>query len=109
MNGDIKLPDLDLDHNDEYDCCWALVDSGAGVNVARKGQFAKASPVKAPPVILTTANGAKLPNSGAVQVVTKSKEGIETSRIFYEAPVEMPILAVADFTKEGPAGSTTGF
>ena len=108
-NGDIKLPDIDLDNNDEYDCCWALVDSGAGVNVARQGQFADATPVKAPPVILTTANGAKLPNSGAVRVATKSKEGIETSRIFYEAPVEMPILAVAELTKEGPAGSTTGF
>ena len=41
-------------------------------------------------------------------MATKSKEGIETSRIFYEAPVEMPILAVAELTKEGPAGSTTG-
>ena len=39
-NGDIKVPDIDLDTNDEYDCCWALVDSGAGVNVARKEQFA---------------------------------------------------------------------
>jgi hypothetical protein len=108
-NGDIKLPDIDLDNNDEAYCCWALVDSGAEVNAARKGQFADATPVNAPPVLLTTANGAKLPNSGAVRVVTKSKEGIETSRIFYEAPVEMPILAVAELTKEGPVGSTTGF
>ena len=108
VTGDIKLPDLDLDHNDEYDCCWALVDSGAGVNVAREGQFAKARPVEAAPVILTTANGAKLPNSGAVRMFTKSKERIETSRIFYEAPVEMPILAAAELTKEGPVGSTSG-
>ena len=107
--GDLKLPGLDLGHNDENDCCWALVDSGAAVNVARKGQFAKACPAEAPPIILTTANGAKLPNSGAVRVVKKSKEGSETSRIFYEAPVEMPILAVAELTKEGPVGSTTGF
>ena len=51
--------------------------------------------MEAPQIILTTANGAKLPNSGAVRVVAKSKEGIETSRIFDEALVEMPILAVA--------------
>ena len=108
-SGEIHLPDVNLENNDEYECCWALVDSGAGVNVARKGQFANVCPVEAPPIVLSTASGAKLPNSGAVQVVTKSKEGIETRRTFYEAPVEMPILAVAELTKESPEGSTTRF
>ena len=44
-----------------------------------------------------------------MKVDTMSKEGIRTERIFYKAPVEMPILAVAELTKEGPGGSTTGF
>ena len=44
-----------------------------------------------------------------MRIETKSKEGIATTRTFYKAPVEMPILAVAELTKEGNRGSTTGF
>ena len=37
INGDVKLPDLNMeDTNSEYDCCWALVDSGAGVICATR-------------------------------------------------------------------------
>ena len=50
-----------------------------------------------------------MPNSGAMRVETRSKEDIVTNRVFYKAPVEMPILAVAELTKEGLLGSTTGF
>ena len=98
-----------MENDHEYECVWALVDSGAEVNVAKAGQFAHAKTVDAPEVMLTTANGANLPNSGAMRVQTVSKEGISTERTFYKAPVEMPILAVAELTKEGPGGSTTGF
>ena len=107
--GKIKLPDLDLDNNDEYECVWALVDSGAGVNVAKGDQFECAEDVEAPPVFLTTANCEHMPNSGAMKVQTMSKEGIVTDRTFYKAPVDMPILAVTELTKEGPQGSTIGF
>ena len=108
-SGAIRLPDLNLDNNDEYECCWALVDSGAGVNVAKDDQFVDGVDVEAPPVILSTADGALLPNSGAMKVTTRSKEGITVERTFYKAPVAMPILAVAELTKEGVMGSTTGF
>ena len=97
--GKIKLPDLDLDNNSDYECVWALVDSGAGVNCAKGGTFSDAVDVNAPPVILTTANGTHMPNHGAMKVKTKSKEGIVTDRTFYKAPVEMPILAVAELAK----------
>ena len=107
--GKIKLPDLDLDNDKDYECVWALVDSGAGVNVARGDQFSCAEDVEAPSVFLTTANGEHMPNSGAMRVQTMSREGITTKRTFYKAPVDMPILAVAELTKEGPQGSTTGF
>lgn len=33
-NGELTLPDIELESNDEYDCCWALVDTGAGLNCA---------------------------------------------------------------------------
>ena len=50
------MPDLNLENNEEYECVWALVDSGAGVNVAKDRQFAGARNVSAPEVVLTTAN-----------------------------------------------------
>ena len=34
-DGTIRLPDLDLETDDDYTHVWALVDSGAGANVAR--------------------------------------------------------------------------
>ena len=108
-SGKMRLPDLDLDNDAQYECVWALVDSGAGVNCAKEGQFSSAEDVEAPPVMPTTANGEHMPNSGAMRVTTQSKEGIVTTRTFYKAPVKMPILAVAELTQEGPQGSTTGF
>ena len=38
-NGEISLPGVDLDHDNDVHYVWALVDSGAGANVARKGQL----------------------------------------------------------------------
>ena len=40
-------------------------------------------------------------NQGAMKIPTKSKEGIVTERIFYDAPVERPILSVAGIAREG--------
>lgn len=42
-----------------------------------------------------------MPNSGAMKVTTRSKESIVVARTFYNAPVEMPMLAVAELTHEG--------
>ena len=86
---------------------WALVDSGAGVNCAKKGQFSAAVTSDAPAVMLTTADGSYMPNEGAIKVTTMSKEGISIDRVFYQAPVDMPILSVAELSKEGPMGSKT--
>ena len=108
-DGTLNLPDLELDSNEEYECIWALVDTGAGVNCASQQQFPDAVPVDAPDVLLTTASGDPLPNAGAMKVVTRSKEGVTRERIFYRAPVEIPILSVAEVSQEGPMGSDTLF
>ena len=108
-DGELNLPDLELDSNEEYDCVWALVDSGAGVNCACKEQFPNAVPVEAPEVLLSTASGDTLPNSGAMKVATMSKEGVTRERVFYNAPVEIPILSIAEVSQEGPAGSDAKF
>ena len=49
-NGEINLPDVDLDNDEDYEYVWALVDSGAGANVARKKHFSNFKAVKAPQI-----------------------------------------------------------
>ena len=38
-SGKIALPDLDLETDSEFEYVWAMVDSGAGANVARREHF----------------------------------------------------------------------
>ena len=108
-SGEISLPQLDLKTDEEFDYVWALVDSGAGANVARRDHFPNFRPVDAPQISLTIANGETLPNNGAGEVISYSREGTLSKRVFYEAPVEMPILAVAELSMEGELGSEVRF
>ena len=48
-------------------------------------------------------------NTGAGEVTTHSRNGKTTKRLFYEAPVDMPILSVAELSKEGELGSEIRF
>ena len=107
--GRIQLPDVDLETDDEYTCLWALVDSGAGANVARKDHFPNAVPVDAPSITLSTANGEILPNAGAHMVRTMHRDGTQVSRKLYRANVDMPILAVTELAQEGNHGSEVRF
>ena len=108
-SGEITLPNLDLETDDDFDYVWAMVDSGAGANVARRDHFPNFTPVKAPQISLTIANGDVMANQGAGEVVSYSRDGSKSRRVFYEAPVEMPILAVAELSKEGEMGSEVRF
>ena len=76
-SGDISLPDIDLETDEEYDCAWALVDSGAGANVARRSHFPNFRPVQAPRISLTVANGEVMENNGAGEVTSYSRDGTE--------------------------------
>ena len=48
-------------------------------------------------------------NKSAAEVVSYSRDGTASKRVFYEAPVEMPILAVAELSEEGELGSEVQF
>ena len=50
-----------------------------------------------------------MPNRGAREVVTMNKAGVPTTRRFYDADVEMPILSVAELSQEGEDGSDVRF
>ena len=107
--GKINLPDVDLDSDNEYTCLWALVDSGAGANVARPDHIPHAVPVSAPSITLSAANGEIMPNTGAHRVRTFHQDGTSVDRTFYQANVDMPILAVAELSQEGPRGTEVRF
>ena len=104
-DGKISLPDIDLSNDSEYTYVWALVDSGAGANVAKRSMFSETKPVSAPSISLSTANGESLPHSGAHRVISYNRDGSQVGRIFYDADVEMPILAVSELSREGRNGS----
>ena len=84
---------------------WALVDSGAGANVAKRSSFCESVPATAPTITLSTANGEALPHAGAHRVTSYTRDGAPVNRVFYDANVEMPILAVSELAKEGLTGS----
>ena len=44
-----------------------------------------------------------------MRVTTTSQEGIIRERIFYDAPVDMPIISIAEVSQEGSDGSSTQF
>ena len=48
-------------------------------------------------------------STGAGEVITHSRDGRTTKRLFYEAPVDMPILSVAELAKEGELRSEIRF
>ena len=104
-DGKFSLPDMDLSTDSEYMYVWALVDSGAGANVARRSIFSETENVSAPSITLSTANGESLPHSGAHRVTAYNRDGSKIARTFYDADVEMPILAVSELSKEGQCGS----
>ena len=107
--GKITLPEVDLESDAEFTCLWALVDSGAGANVARKSHFPHSEPVDAPAITLSAANGELIPNIGAHRVYSRHRDGTQTSRVFYHANVDMPILSVTELTQEGESGTETRF
>ena len=108
-SGEIQLPTIDLEENNEYEYIWCMVDSGAGANVAKKEDLPDSVPVKAPTISLTIADGTVMPNQGARSVECFDQTGKKTTRVFYEAPVEMPILSVTEIAKEGTMGSEVRF
>ena len=108
-NGEMNLPDIDLETDEDFEYVWALVDSGAGANVARRKHFSNFKDIDAPAISLTIANGEVMANTGAGEVTTHSRNGKATKRVFYEAPVDMPILSVAELSKEGELGSEIRF
>ena len=107
---EIDLPSLDLENDDECTNVWAMVDSGAGANVARREQIPHSRKARTVPRIsLTVANGDILPNRGARTATCYDRFCSKCDRLFYDAPVEMPILSIAELSKEGSNGSEVRF
>ena len=111
-DGDISLPDLDLEHNDDVVAVWALVDSGAGKSCANK---AKHFPFldclnNSSDTRMSMADGTELPSRGNFHLPALSAEGHDLSQTFEDTDVEMPICAVTELSNcGGNAGSQVIF
>ena len=109
-SGEIDLPDTD-DTNDEFEEVYALVDSGAGVNVCKRTKhFPGAKLREAAHVIkMTTATNEEITSGGEVVVPARTQEGHTVTTVFQDADVDMPILSVAVLSASGPMGSDVRF
>ena len=104
--GDVELPDVDLEDNEEYEAVWALVDTGAGANVASlKNQFPGATMNEHDPSVplikLSTASAEILDGGGNFTIRASTGEGHDATTTFVDAPVDMPILSVAQICEDG--------
>ena len=61
------------------------------------------------PIKLNAANGEVNPNIGTHRVYTRHRDGTLTSRIFYHADVDMPILSITELTQEGESETEIRF
>ena len=109
--GEIQLPDLDLENNDEYTAVWALVDSGAGKScAARDKHFPHVKGENLPSnTRMTTASGEELRSRGVFRVNALSAEGHQISQNFEDTDVEFPIIAVTGLSNEGQKGTEVRF
>ena len=109
--GEIQLPDLDLENNDEYTAIWALVDSGAGKSCAHRDKhFPHIKGENLPSKTrMTTASGEELRSRGVFRVNALSAEGHQISQNFEDTDVEFPIIAVTGLSNEGPRGTEVRF
>ena len=100
--GEIDLPSLDLECNDDYEAVWALVDSGAGKSVANKSKHFKHVATKNQPsqARMATANGTELRSRGTFKVHAQTVEGQVLCPRFEDADVDMPIVAVNDISQK---------
>ena len=95
--GMIQLPDLDLEHNDDFTAVWALVDSGAGKSCAKKSKHFPFFACENQPseTRMSMADGTELPSRGNFFLQAITPEGHDLSHTFEDTDVEMPICAVS--------------
>ena len=109
--GEISLPSIDLDNDNDYEAVWALVDSGAGRPCAnRRKHFPDStSPMIPSKVRLSTATAEEVKSRGVFKVKCMTAEGNPIEQEFEDIDVDMPILAVTCLAANGEKGSQVIF
>ena len=110
-SGEMLLPSLDLDNNDDYNCVWALMDSGAGRPCAnKKKHFPEVTTPSAPSKVkLSTATSEEVLSRGVFKVQFVTAEGNVIEQEFEDTDVDMPILSVTSLSDNGSEGSQVNF
>ena len=110
-SGDLGLPDLDLQSDDQYEAVWALVDSGAARSCARRRAHFLHTETHLRPshVKMATASGEELASRGCFSLDAFSAEGNQITQTFEDADVDMPIMSVGELAANGEMGSNVLF
>ena len=96
-DGKIQLPDIpDFESNEEYECLWALVDSGSSVHVVDMPKVFPGAKIRKPHPQskgFKVADGSNAPDLGSAIVPARTAEGNNISIQWKNAQVAMPILS----------------
>ena len=101
--GRLKLPDLEVNSNDEYEAIWALVDSGSSVHVIDVEAVLPGAKIRKPDADapeFRTACGGTVKDLGAADVPFVSAEGNDHPIRWRNAKVAMPILSTQLLAKD---------
>ena len=94
--GEIELPDLDLESNDEWEAVWALLDSGSSVHVVNMSKHLPGAKIRRAPRGargFQTADGKTIPDKGSAITPMRTVEGLERCVHWKNADVALPILS----------------
>ena len=105
-SGEIDLPNLDLESDDDYFAVWALMDSGASINAINAEKIVPNAVVqKTKQRSYSTANGGTISNMGQVTTVCRHEAGHQRTYAWQNVKVDMPILSTACMNDDTDDGS----
>ena len=107
-NGEIKLPDITLEHDSDWVALWSLVDSGSsicGINCDKFLPGAKITESKAQrnKQMYAAAHGGLMANKGETTIHAKTEQGNVKTITWQNVDLDMPILSTHYMTKDGQA------
>ena len=106
-NGKIKLPDVTLESNDEWEVLWSLVDSGSSIDAVNMEKVFPGAKIKEPRPGsrgFAAANGTTVADKGSAVIPARTLERDDITAEWKNADVAMPIMSTKKRTQGGKGG-----
>ena len=100
--GELKLPDVELSNDAEYEAVWALLDSGSSVHVVNASKVFPGAKINKPDRAakgFTVANGKHVPDLGTLTTPVQLPDGSKRQVMWKNAEVELPILSTHEIAR----------